>query len=94
MAKTKKGKKSKSAGTTEENEWYSVGEWSNLPNYECKHCAYSTTDLHLIKTHVIRHMDPVIKTVKTESTVLGADNKPIVRETTVLAAPEYEGSEK
>lgn len=79
---------------------YTVGEWSGLPLYECSDCQFSTTDLKLIKAHVVKHMDPVRKTVKVETSVIGADDKPIVKEVEVEVrpkpedVPDPEGSEK
>ena len=69
---------------------YIVDEWSCLPLYECSDCPFSTTDLRLIKEHVVKHMDPVIKTVRVETSVIGADDKPIVKEVEIEERPKPE----
>lgn len=37
----------------EESRW-TVGQWSGLPNYECKECPFSTLDLPLMEEHIVK----------------------------------------
>ena len=34
----------------DENNW-TIGQWSGLPNYECKACPFSTLDLPVMEEH-------------------------------------------
>jgi hypothetical protein len=37
----------------DESRWI-VGQWSGLPNYECKECPFSTLDLPKIEEHIAK----------------------------------------
>ena len=41
-----------------EPEHYTVGQWAGLPNYECRHCAYSTLVLAEIEQHQVEQHAP------------------------------------
>ncbi len=49
---------------------YSEGKWSDLPNYQCDHCAYSTLKLDNMLEHIVKHAAPL-------SGLIGPDGAPL-----------------